>query len=127
MFGRDGFAVLARCTRSTSPTVRYFAARGPGATHLPDAAQFECKMCMNDAMRQARDACWEYLSSAGLKYDFKSRDSCATRTVLALLCREPPPIDLSESCYWFLSFADEVEDRSESLDALIRKHFPDGE
>jgi HEAT repeat protein len=38
LFGKDGFAVLARCAQSSSPTLRYFAARGLGSTGLPEAA-----------------------------------------------------------------------------------------
>jgi HEAT repeat protein len=36
-FGREGFEILLRCTASESPTLRYYAAKGLGATGFEEA------------------------------------------------------------------------------------------
>jgi len=36
-FGREGFEILLRCTGSESPTLRYYAAKGLGATGFDEA------------------------------------------------------------------------------------------
>jgi hypothetical protein len=87
------------------------------------AEQFREDLHTNDQIQRARDSCWQYLSTAGVTYDFKNRENCAVRAVLSALHREPPRLDLGEACYWFLSFADEVEDHSVSIDDLLSKHF----
>ena len=72
-------------------------------------------------LERARDLCWAYLSARRITYDFQNKDNCAARAVLAVLQREPPQLYLGEACYWFLQYADEVNDQSNSIDALVEK------
>jgi hypothetical protein len=87
------------------------------------AVKFRTALTMNEQMERARDACWQYLSSYGSNHDFRDKENCAIRAALCLIQREPPKIDLAETCYWFLSFADEVEDHSHVIDHLVAKYF----
>jgi hypothetical protein len=80
-------------------------------------------MSRNEEIEHARESCWGYLSSRTFRYDFEDQDNCAVRAVLSLLQREPPDVDLADTGDWFLSFADEVEDHSEAIDALAMKYF----
>jgi len=92
------------------------------------AEKFKDEFLANEDMERARDACWKYLSAAGAKVelDFANKANCAVRAVLSALHREPPRLDLREACYWFLLFADVVEDQSAMLDDLVTKHFDGG-
>jgi hypothetical protein len=77
----------------------------------------------NGDIELARESCWRYLASQTFQYDFENKDNCAIRAVLCLLRREPPDVDLADTCCWFLSFADEVEDHSEAIAPLAMKYF----
>jgi hypothetical protein len=90
---------------------------------LEIAEQFRDHSRMNLDLQRARDLCWEYLSARNITYDFQNKDNCAVRAVLSTVQREPPQLDLGEACYWFLLFADEVCDRSASIDDLIQKYL----
>lgn len=79
---------------------------------------------MNEEIEHTRASCCHYLSSVDFRYDFENRENCAVRAVLCVLQAESPSIDLADTCLWFLSFADKVEDRSEVIEDLVGEHFP---
>jgi hypothetical protein len=90
------------------------------------AERFRAVSDINAEFERIRDSCWCYLLSVEFRYDFANRENCAIRAALCLIRREPPRIDLADTCYWFLSFADQFEDHSELIAGLADKYFANG-
>jgi hypothetical protein len=70
-----------------------------------------------------RVACWAYLKSKGITWDFSNYENLAIRATLGPLCAEPNMGDPNVHVEWFLHFADNIEDHSAEIPSLIDKHF----
>ena len=92
---------------------------------LAIAKQFRDGAVGSEELIHARVECWKYLKTHSADLDATTPEYCAVRAVICILYDGPVDGgDAGDLVDLFLQMANCVEDHSDSISALLDKHFP---